>query len=139
MSKYLDVIIDNLKNERCVVMLGPDILINHQGNTLQQNMFHYFETETDLKIEQDIDNLVIFKNKSSKTFFHTELKKYYEKNSQITDFHKRLAQIPFHLLVSISPDTILKTVFQNFGIEADFQFYNKKFNPKEIRHCTIIA
>ncbi len=114
-------------------MLGPEILVNQNGIPLQQDLFRYFETETNLKIEQDIDNLIIFKNKSSKTFFYTDFKKYYEKNSQITDIHKKIAQIPFHLIISISPDTVLKSTCENFGINADFQFYNKKQNPKEIR------
>ncbi len=78
-------------------MLGTEIMVNEKGIPSQQDLFRYFETETNLSIEQDIDNFVIFKNKSSKTFFYTDLKKYYEKNSQITDIYKRIAQIPFHL------------------------------------------
>lgn len=133
MTNYLDVIIDNLQNEKCVILLGPELLVTKDGVTLQQDLFRYFASETNLKIVEDIDHFVIFKNKTSKTFFYTDYKKYYDKNAQITDLHKHIARIPFHLIISISPDLILKSAFDHLGIEVDFQFYNKKTNPKEIK------
>ena len=42
------------------------------------------------------------------------------------DIHKKIAEIPFHLIISLSPDLLLKQAFENNSFDHDFSFYYKE-------------
>jgi len=133
MAKHLDLIVDNIKEERCVLMLGPEIALNSQGIPIHSDLPRFFQEETDLEIERESDSLIIFKSRRSKSFFYTELKRYYQKYKPLDALHKKLARIPFHIIISTTPDTILKKCYEDYGMNYDFHFYNKKQNPEDIK------
>ncbi len=132
MSRHIEVLIDNIKNEKCILMLGPDIATNADGIPLHQDLITYLNKESDLKIEFDIDNFILFKNKTTKTFFYSDFKKFYDNNSAAKDIHKKIAVLPFHVIISLSPDLILKKTFEQLGLAYNFQHYSKKQNPFDV-------
>ena len=133
MSNYLDVIFDSIQTNRCTIMTGPDMAVNHKGVPVYQDLQRYFEKETDLRIEYDLDNFIRFNGKSSKRFYYSDLKKYYKSYCQPTACHEKLTRIPCSLFLSITPDLMLKQAFERNGVPFDFHFYNKKVNPKEVK------
>ncbi len=134
MSAHLDLIVESIIEEQCVLMLGPEVCLNTDGTPISSDLLRYFEEETSLQIEKDTDNLILFKDKTSKTFFWTELKKYYRKYKPADDIPKKLSQIPFHLIIPITNDITLNQCFDELGMEYDFHFYNKKQNPDPIKN-----
>jgi hypothetical protein len=133
MADYIDLIVDSIKEERCVLMLGPEVALNNRGVPIYSDLPRFFQEETDLEIDKDTDGLIIFKSRRSKSFFYTELKRYYQKYKPIDDIHKKLARIPFHIIISTTPDIILKKCYETFGMNFDFHNYNKKQNPEDIK------
>jgi len=136
MEEYLDVIIDNIQNQTCVLMLGPELAINANNSPLYKSLFEYISTETKLKISYDIDNFIAFDKKADKISFYTFMKKYYENNSEPTDLFNKIAQIPFHLIMSFTPDMMLKNSFDKLGIDNGFQYYSKKQTLKDVERPT---
>jgi len=47
--------------------------------------------------------------------------------------HQKIAQIPFHLVFSITPDKLLEQACLENGIPHQFEFYNKKKNPESLK------
>ncbi len=136
MEEFLDVIIDNIQNQTCVLMLGPEAATNEQNVPFHKDLYEVVKRETKLKIEYDVDNFIAFERKADKISFYTYQKKYYEANSTPTELYNRIAQIPFHLVISFSPDLRLKNTFESLGIDANFQFFNKKQTLKDVERPT---
>ena len=120
-------------------MIGPHILGEESMN---EELVEHLSKQSILDIEQDVDHFFIFKNRSTRTFFYSEFKKYHRTHSKPENIHFQLAQLPAHLFVSITPDTRLKQSFEAKGISFDFQFYNKKQNSKDVavpsKNCPLI-
>jgi len=138
MEEFIEVITDNIQTESCVLMLGPEMAVNAQNTPLHKDLFEVVKRETKLKIEYDVDNFIAFGGKSDKISFYTHQKKYYEANSTASELYQKIAQIPFHLIVSFSPDMILKNAFEQLGITANFQFFNKKQTLKDVERPTLL-
>ena len=131
-SSYLRLMVNNILNDRCVLMLGPGISETANGRNLQEAIQQYFEQETDLQLTYDIDHLVSFdNNKTYKTFYHSDLLTFYERHRAPSTLQKQIAQIPFHLMISTNPDLRQKYAF--YQHEVDFHFYNKIENPTDVR------
>lgn len=132
MPNYTEIIINHIKRDRCIIMLGPELVIPETGLALQKDLVRFLKKETDVTVNQDIDDLFILNNFTSKTFFCAELRKYYQKYVKPESIQNMLARIPCHLYLSISPDSSLSQSFDNQGIPHSFRFYNKTDNQPEI-------
>jgi len=50
--------------------------------------------------------------------------------------HAKIAEIPFHLIISVSPDHLLKNVFDDNKLDHQFGFYNKEQNTATVQRPT---
>ena len=130
-SSYIKVLANSILRDRCVIMLGPGVAETGGGIPIQQALHTYFQQETHLQIDYDLDGLISFnRGKSYKTFYYTELASFYERHAQPNEMQIQLAQLPCHLMISTSPDLRMKRAFNQYKL--DFQYYNKKENPKDV-------
>ena len=123
-------IVDSFEERKCVLLLGPNLAIGKGGELLQPGLIDYFKAKQ-LDVEQDIDNLFTCK-KQTKTRAHLYLKEYYRDNGAPNDLHRRLARIPCHLYISISPDLLMKRALEDYGVEHEFKYYIKGQPSEEI-------
>jgi|GEM_PF-6904991 len=63
---YIETIADNIEDQKCVLLLGYDLAPNKAGTPIHEHFPQYLAKETDLKVDYDIDDLIIFKKKNSK-------------------------------------------------------------------------
>lgn len=124
MAVYLDDILDNLEGEHCIVLLGPQAARTQKGETLSEAVFTHAKAQ-ELDVQRDSDGLLAFGNRRDKTRFPTLMKKYVLENANPTTLHEQLARIKAHLIISLTPDHLLQTAFEEAGIEADFAYYHK--------------
>ncbi|MFK7968954.1 MAG: SIR2 family protein [Bacteroidia bacterium] len=132
MSKFIDVIVDNIQNNHCIICLGPGIGLSSEGKLLHSGLVKYLQDVAKLGVEPDLDDFIIFKDKAAKTFFYTDLKKYYAQFAQPSDLHLKLAQIPGHAYINATPDHQLKDAFDNQGITRNYELFNKKRNSPDL-------
>ncbi len=132
MSRYIDVIANAIKDERCVLMLGPNLWIDKDNKLIQKDLDEYIKTLKDIEVKYDVDGFFSFQNKSAKTFFYSDLRKFYDRYKEPNEIHKKIAQIPFNAIINASPDMMMKQSYEALGLKHDYQFYNKKQNPKDI-------
>jgi len=136
MSRYVDVITNAIKDERCVLMLGPELWLGEDEQPLATKMTNFLQNDVGLKFGYDVDGMFKFESRSSRTFFYSDLRKFYDENANPSSIHKKISKIPFNVIINGSPDLSLKNAFEKLGVKYDFQFYNKKQNPKDIKKPT---
>lgn len=128
----IQIILDQIKAEQCVLLIGPELLTQPGQPTSQERLVQSLNDQG-FAIELDLDNFINLKNLKGlqKLKFETALKSYYD-TLPVTDLHRKLAQIPFHLLLSTTPDRTWQNTFAELNFAHEFQFYNKLQNSPDL-------
>lgn len=126
----LDAIVGNL--DRCVLILGPDTALNDNGTPLVQALHTFLVDEAKLSISRTSDDLFVFSDKPSRMKVQSKSRDFYKLHGKSNDLHLQLAQMQFPLIISTTPDLLLRRAFDTQGITCDFHFYNKVSNPRPV-------
>jgi hypothetical protein len=126
----LQRIVNRINEGKCLVILGPQLLsadgtgINALLNKyLIDNLgdrVRYYGEEGFLSFDEKTRNLRI--QDPIEDFF---------KNLQPNDIYRKLAEIPFSMVINTSPDITLNKAFEEKGIAFDYDFYHKGKAPQE--------
>jgi len=120
-----DDLIKAIEFSNCVLFVGTEISVDGDGKSLHHEFFkkicnkkrHYYETEG------------IFMP-GSETRLVNPAREYYSNQFQDENIVakavlKKLAQIPFELIVSLTPDDTMHQIFANYNIHKQFNEYIK--------------
>jgi hypothetical protein len=138
----LNTILRALEQERCVLLLGSEMPFITSSLNRQQLIWEKLTENgfSDL-IQFKDDDFYYFPNPNQRLKACAKLIEMYE-NFPVNDLYKNVAQIPFSLIISLSPDVLLKKTYTElFGEKSfDFEYYmygeaNKdvKFLPSKKR------
>lgn len=128
----LSYITEWIDQEKCVIILGPDFAFDFKQSLLSE--FYSFLQTKRYKCEfNDKDDF--FDSHSIKPMFYQHLSRFF-KTIKPSDLHRKIAQIPFHLIVSMSPDVLLKQIFEENNYDFSFDYYDKNMNPQPIGHVS---
>ncbi len=134
-----DLITKRIEEGKCVVILGPDIVtqdeasLNVQLESYLKNNCQY--SAGDLKYYDD-DEFFWFKKKIEKEYAFMDIQKFYSK-LQPNDMHRQIVDIPFHFIISVSPDLLIKKVFDDTKRDCSFDFYTKERAPLDFEKPTV--
>lgn len=117
-------LISAIKNGNCVLFIGPEISVGENGNSIHEEFYkrigqnknrQYYEKEGFFmpKAEAKLIN-------TSKDFYKDEFSNL---NNQGDSILRKIAQIPFKLVVSLTPDDTLHQIYLNYNIKHNFSFY----------------
>lgn len=126
-----DHIIRQIKNEKCVLMLGPDLVTLGRNQTLSESLKdHIYEKNgKDLAYYHE-DELFAFQSDFQKMHAYVDIQVFYEM-IEPHEVYEKLSNIPFHLIISLSPDVFLRDCFEKLGYAFQFDYYKKgKPTPK---------
>jgi len=128
-----DFIIDTIENEKCVLLLGPEICITKQGLPSEKALLEFLSIDQNENILTfyDQDGLFLFKDGGSKTKSYYEIKKFYQQEF-VCDIYDKISKIPFHLIISITPDSLLQSMFEKNKIPFEFAYYDKTKKPDDV-------
>jgi hypothetical protein len=120
-------IIDDIRDQKAVLLIGPE-LIQLEGKSLNQLLREYLHEECpdDILYYYERDGLYLFKSPVSKVSAIQELNRFYKDVKPDSDFLQRLVQIPFHLVVSLNPDTFLSEAFYRHQVKHRFHYFHHK-------------
>lgn len=142
-----DNLTDKIENEKCVLLLGPEFpFIGNEKNHLdalqtyleservQMSMVNYEQPATVTNDGSLIkyykkDELFYFENEFDRSDVYYYIKKFFS-DLKPHKYYKKIAKLPFHLIISLSPDLHLKNTFKELEFTYDFDFYHKKKNPQ---------
>lgn len=123
-----DFIIETIKAEKCILFIGPEVFSHPLHGSIQDNLKAFLDVKNneDILSYYDKDGFFLFKSSGAKTKTYYKIKKFYlDEFPWTTEIFEKISQIPFHAIISVSPDeTILKT-FKKLQVRYKFDFYWK--------------
>lgn len=127
-----DFILNTLNEDQggCVLLIGREICVTSENRSLEEAMLEHLnigEDENILKYYGD-DGLFLFRDGMSKTKSYYKIRDFYLSGLN-QNLYKKIAKIPFHLIISTSPDHTLENIFKEEHTLHQFGVYNKTENP----------
>jgi hypothetical protein len=137
-----DELVNNVKEGNCVVFIGPDLFTGADGKSLMKNLseklaadIHPNEDEFSRTVYYPEEELFYLGEKREKSRsilskvvpFFRELKK----NVPLSPF-EMLAELPFPLYISLTPDVVLHEVLRNKKTEFQASYY--KANDNKVKN-----
>ncbi|TAD97828.1 MAG: hypothetical protein EAZ97_11825 [Bacteroidetes bacterium] len=126
----LEDIIQNIKDEKCLLFVGPQVGLL-DGEKPLQKIVKLLGEEYKREVEyHEEEQLFFFREKKIKSKFYRKIKKIYEEQT-IQNIHEQITEIPFDVVISIAPDMLLKQTYDIYLGEQSYtyEYYNYKFNP----------
>jgi hypothetical protein len=128
-------IIDSFEADSCVLFIGPYAFQNKGNQSIDAALFDYLELEKVKENNHDRvkryyqdDGLFLFKKEGYQDKIAAQIKKFYQTGFQPnSDILAKIAEIPFSLIVNLTPDKFLQNTFENPEIQMPFyhDFYDK--------------
>lgn len=124
-----DFIIETIKDEKCILFIGPEIFRDRAGRSLDEQLGEFLDaTHTpDIQTYYQQDGLFLFTSGAKKTTSYYKIKSFYHQSFPSAEaLFSKLAKIPFHFIISITPDSKCVEVLEREGVPVKFDFYWKK-------------
>lgn len=128
-DRLWDRITKRIEEEKCILILGPDIVPTDEVS-LSEQLKTYLEDNGhgDLKYYTD-DEFFSFTDEADKEYAFYNAQQFYDQ-LEPNEIHRKITDIPFHLIISVSPDLLIKKIFDEEKRDCIFGFYNKEQNPQ---------
>jgi len=112
-----------IKNKGTVLFIGPNVEKDENGEPVlslfSKKMLDNYKGE----ISIDDDGFFFFIEPEAKSDVEYDMKEFYEKNDFGADLYRKIAAIPFHLIISLSPDDAIHNVFDMHQVAHQFAYY----------------
>ncbi|WP_114940965.1 SIR2 family protein [Mucilaginibacter endophyticus] len=126
-----DFLLATLKEDRCILLLGPDIIkVSDPNDTtkvrpIQDALLDYLDAYRDPNILKyySQDELFLFKDMPAQTKVFYKIKRFYANTPVKRDIYENITKVPFPLIVSVSPDMYLDQAFATMGFRHRFEVY----------------
>ena len=132
---HWDFIIDKIRNEECVLVLGPEVYtINGNGQTCQEALLDHLDVSNNNNIHRFYpdDEFFLFDESYKRTLVCHQIKSFYTR--QQPDEHLlALARIPFHIYLTVTPDSLLQQAFDQQGFTYQSGYYKRHKEPQIIK------
>jgi hypothetical protein len=130
-----DLIRETVEDQKCILFIGPKVYGNDKAGSLNQRIANYLEAPTNpnIKAYYEKDALFLFKDPPSKTKALINIKRFLEEENfdPVRSLYEKIAQIPFHVIVSLTPDTLLSDTFNQQNINHKFDYYRMNRPSKD--------
>jgi hypothetical protein len=123
-SDWIDLV-DRINDQSCILLLGPNLYKDQDKNVLQDVLYKQLRN----KYEEDLfdffpeDGFFVPKENDIINEMRIIVKKYYRQNFPDQNL-KNIIQIPFHCMISLTPDMLLKRCFDRYGIATQFERFS---------------
>ncbi|MBK8702411.1 MAG: hypothetical protein IPN33_01530 [Saprospiraceae bacterium] len=122
-----DKVISFIADEKCLLLIGPEIQQTEgksQSLLFREKLYANYEDQIAHYHQQD--GLFLFKNDYVKAEISQDLKQLYTSTPYDETVYKTIAQIPFHLVISINPEAYLSDVCFKYNIRHRFSYFKSK-------------
>lgn len=120
---YLEDVLDSIESQHCVVLLGPNVPKDKQGNILRDAVFQYAQTQ--FPVSRDSEGLLRFQSGRDQTRFPNIYRRFSSREAALSPLHLKLVELPIHLYLSLTPDHLLQEAFEEKGLSYRHETYQK--------------
>ncbi len=127
-----DDILDDIKDQKAVLLIGPE-LMNFEGLPLNRHLRNslYERNADDIAFYYERDGFFLFKSPEAKVRVARQVKRFYRDITPDETVLQRIVQIPFHLVVSVNPDTFVTEAFYRYGVQHRFHYFQYRQRANE--------
>lgn len=131
-----DDLLKSLHEGRCVLLLGPQLL---PGLSLFGELDRWLRDPAngvalrpgDVRMAYPADELFLFNDLNARSRVSGKLEAFYRQFApQFEPLYRKIAELPFPVIVSTMPDEGLRRVFEEKGLAHQFGYYHRKGVPK---------
>lgn len=128
------LLLRRLKKDKAILLVGPEVIMTNYSSEqqLKEQLQDYIQEDLeDILEEEDLERIEYY---SEDGFFFLEddfrlevaesVQDFY-KQQKLSDIYYKLAELPFHLTISLSPDKLLSKAFEELRLPHHFHFYDK--------------
>ncbi|MCB0572042.1 MAG: hypothetical protein KDC66_19890, partial [Phaeodactylibacter sp.] len=111
-----DFIVDTIREEKCILLLGPEIFNVPDEPFLEKRLVEYlhYPDNPDIQNYYPGDNLFLFNSRAGKTKAYYKIKGFYDQlAAQKNELLEKLADIPFSFIINATPDKALSHIFES--------------------------
>ncbi len=133
-SPFIDweYLADQIANEKCILVIGPELARSNTGPSMEAFIAERCRQEgTPEPFYYNQDGFFSFVNSKSRARTRYFIQKYFE-TAEIPEIYQDLVRIPFHLIISLSPDIFLKRAFEERNRSFHFSYYDKNGQQSDI-------
>ncbi len=124
-----------IRNEGSVLFIGPDIEKDEHGLPVLQKLCKKMVDTYPGEITYDEkEGFLFFIEPEAKNDVIYDFKEYYEKQNFAQEVYSMIAAIPFHLIISLTPDDSIHHAFKENGVDHDFVYFDS--NKAEVEKPT---
>jgi len=128
-------IIFRIKRGESVMVIGPGAVYNESGKPLQDVFVEMLETELSSPVKRK-DKLFYLaeqlkKQKAGESILIENAEKAY-KPTFVSETLKKISLLPFKIIISATPDTMLQRAFEANGLSFSRTYYNYNTAPSRI-------
>ena len=123
-------LINSIIDKRCILFLGPGITVNYNKKNSMEMIYKMISRESKDVAFHKTDNLLIFKDCDLEVSFRSTVKNYFSQDFS-NELLNKLSDIPFHLIISVTPDHTLSNIFQSKSYLFNKSYFVKN-QKKEI-------
>ncbi len=131
-----DLIAGTIQEQKCILFIGPGVFANEQFSSLEEWMADFLEKEPGNLIKKYYhdDSLFAFQDPTAKTKATFALKKLFQEEQfeGVKELYRKIAEIPFSMIFTLTPDDLLQQVFKEMKINYQFDFYLKNQPPRQV-------
>lgn len=127
-------LLSTIQKERCALIVGPEMpLIAGGKSTFRETLKAILDKEGLQNVPYySEDGFFYFKNARERLQLFSALEQHYDSLPEHPAYTK-LAQIPFHLVISLSPDLLLRRAFERQIPALQFDYYKARVKPAELK------
>jgi len=131
----LDFMVDKIKQEQCVLVLGPEVnVIEKTGKTCRAALLEQLNVQNNENIYRYYpdDDFFLFDEAYKRTLICHQIKSFYQQ-SQPNNIHQLLAEIPFHIYLTVTPDSLLHRAYDQADFSFQSGYYKRNKDPHLIK------
>ena len=132
-----EFILDKLREEQCLLVLGPEAYRTENEATLQEELIRELALPSNENIQKyyEEDGFFLFDDPYKRTLACHQIKAFY-RTAQPDKTLLQLARLPFHVMLTVTPDKVLPAAFEQLNFNFQFGHYKKNKDPQSIKPPT---
>ncbi len=116
-----------IENEQAAILIGPEACIVKDKPLHQALEDHLIEMHEDtIAYHYKQDGLFLFEDKIAKNDAAQDVGFFFDEHASEEKPFRQLAEMKFHLYVSMNPDTYLSDTFYKYGIRHRFNYFRRQ-------------
>lgn len=130
-SDWLDIL-DDIQDQKAVLLIGPEIM-QIDGQPLNRHLRDslHERNKDDIAFYYERDGFFLFTSPEGKVRVARQVKRFYRDITPDEAILQRIVQIPFHLIVSVNPDTFVSEAFYRHGVKHRFHYFQHRHRDNE--------